>query len=511
MLENGNDEHLNKLKDVSIYDMKNFISKANKFLTREYKLLILILFIALTLRIIYTFQDPIRWWDETVYSSLGYDLSHNPLDYSFKNNWSDFVPSGGDSFYAWPKAGFRPPLLPYSLSIFYFFRIDFLINLLMPFIGTLTVFFVYLFGKKLFNSKAGLYSALFLALLPIHAFYSEKILNDVFSTFFMLVSFFVFWKGFEENNSKYKILFGFFMALSLLARYTCLWIMPVFLIYLIVRNKSLKFLKDKYLWYTIAAFFITLIPWLIYGLSEYGNPIGQFIHGLKSAAYWGGLQPWSFFFDNSWKMFSIIGFVFVFSILYIFIKKDYLKKEIYLILIWISFFLAMLIIMPHKEDRFIMPIVTAICLLSGYFIDKLKRYKSVLLILLVLVLLYSNYSQFADAYHSSKSREGTYVCLFEAMGYIKGLEKEVLIINDESPTIYDYTKKPTAFYPNPVSLDALRGYKLHGRETYALFTDYDMPLYDEEHVKIKKILDDNFEKTFECDKGGGISAVYKVS
>ena len=106
------------------------------------KVLIFLLILAFVIRIIFAYSSLTIWWDEAVYADLGYDLSHNPLDYSFNHGWSDFVP-GQDSNYMWPKAGFRAPLLPYTLSLFYLFNVDFLIIFFMPLIGTMSVFFVW--------------------------------------------------------------------------------------------------------------------------------------------------------------------------------------------------------------------------------------------------------------------------------------------------------------------------------------------------------------------------------
>jgi len=88
-------------------------------LIKKNKWLIIILGLALIVRILFSFSMPIPLWDETIYLNLGEDLSQNPLDYSFSNGWSDYIPSGGDNFYGYPKAGFRAPLLPYIISIFF--------------------------------------------------------------------------------------------------------------------------------------------------------------------------------------------------------------------------------------------------------------------------------------------------------------------------------------------------------------------------------------------------------
>jgi len=479
---------------------------------KKHKWLIAIFVIALLVRIIFVFSTPVKIWDETVYANLGYDLSNNPLDYSVANNgWSDFIPSGGDSFYAWPKMGFRAPLLPYLLMPLYFFNLDFLIIFFIAFVGALSVCLVYLLGKKLFNEKVGLYSAILFLLIPLHVIYSAKILTGVLFTFFVLLTFLIFWKGYEENNKKYKVLFGVFLALALLSRYTALWIMPIFLIYFLVRDKSIKFLKDKYLWYSVLAFFGTLIPWFIYGIFEYNNPIGAFIHGAKASGYWGGLQSWTFFFEYWWQMFSIIGFIFLIALIYILYKKDFFKKEIYLLLIWFAFFLGMAIYMPHKEDRFILAIVPTIALISGYFIDKIKRYKNIVLIGIILISLFSLSSQFYTTYNNSYT--DTNKCFLDGNRFLENVDKNSVVITDESTVVYYYTKLETKFYPNPWSYELLNSWTkdyYSDKEVYVLFGDYIIKPEGEFEI-IKEDLEKNSEKIWECSEGRGYSAVYKIS
>ncbi|MBT7474395.1 phospholipid carrier-dependent glycosyltransferase [Candidatus Woesearchaeota archaeon] len=479
---------------------------------RETKLLILLFIIAFIIRSIFVFSTPMQIWDETVYANLGYDLSNNLLDYSVANNgWSDFIPSGGDNFYAWPKMGFRAPLLPYLLMPLYLFHLNFLVIFFIAIIGAFSVCLVYLLGKKLFNEKVALYSAILFLLIPLHIIYSAKILTGVLFTFFVLLTFFSFWKGYEENNKKHKVLFGIFLALALLSRYTALWIMPIFLLYFLARDKSLKFLKDKYLWYSILAFFGTLIPWFIYGIFEYNNPIGAFIHGAKASAYWGGLQSWHFFFDYWWQMFSIIGIIFVIALIYILYKKEFFKKEVYLLLIWFAFFLGMAIYMPHKEDRFILAIVPTIALISGYFIDKIKKYKKLILIGIILITLFSLSSQFYATYNNSYT--DTNKCFLEGNKFLENAGENSVIITDESSVVYYYTKKETRFYPNPWSYETLKNWiksSYSDKEVYVLFGDYIIKP-EEEYNQIKEDLESNSEKVFECSKESGYSAIYKIS
>jgi len=479
---------------------------------KKHKWIIAIFVIALLIRIIFVFSTPVKIWDETVYANLGYNLARNSLDYSVANNgWSDYIPSGGDSFYAWPKMGFRAPLLSYLISIFYFLNLGFLINFLMPLVGALSAILIYKLGKELFNKKVGLYSAILFLLIPLHVVYSGKILTGVLFTFFVLLTFLSFWKGYEKNDKKHKVLFGVFLALALLSRYTALWIMPIFLLYFLVRDKTLKFLKDKHLWYSILAFFVTLIPWFIYGVFQYNNPLGAFIHGFKASGYWGGLQSWTFFFQHWWQMFSIIGFVFVIALIYILYKKDFFKKEIYLLLIWFAFFLGMAIYMPHKEDRFILAIVPTIALISGYFIDKIKKYKKIILVLIIIITLFSLSSQFYTTYNNSYT--GTNKCFLESTNFLKEVGGNSVIITDESTVVYYYTKLETHFYPNPWNYRTLQSWvksDYSDKQVYALFGDYIIKP-DGESKRIKEDLGNNFDKIWECSKEKGYSAIYKIS
>lgn len=479
---------------------------------KEIKILIILFLIAFLIRGIFVFATPVKIWDETVYANLGYNLAHNPLDYSVAHNgWSDFIPSGGDNFYAWPKMGFRAPLLSYLLMPLYLFHLDFLVIFFIAMVGALSVCLVYILGKKLFNEKVALYSAILFLLIPLHIIYSAKILTGVLFTFFVLLTFLSFWKGYEEENKKHKVLFGVFLALALLSRYTALWIMPIFLIYFLVKDKSLKFLKDKYLWYSILAFFGILIPWLIYGIFEYNNPIGAFIHGAKASAYWGGLQSLTFFFEYWWQMFSIIGFVFTIALIYILYKKDFFKKEIYLLLIWFAFFLGMAIYMPHKEDRFILAIVPTIALISGYFIDKIKKYKKIILLGIIIISLFSISYQFYTNYNNSYT--STNKCFLESTNFLKNnAGKNSVIITDESSVIYYYTKLETHFYPNPWDYDTLKNWvkkDYSSNQVYVLFGDYIIKP-DGESERIKGDLESNSEKVFECSKDRGYSVVYKI-
>lgn len=479
---------------------------------KETKNIFLIFLGALILRIIFSFSFFVHWWDESVYLSLGYDLSKNFLHYTLAGaNWSDYIPFGHFP-YAWPNIGFRAPLLPYAIALMDFFKLNFLVPFFNPFVGALSAVAVYFLGKELFSEKVGIYSSVIFAVLPFNIINNSMVMTGTLSTFFVILTFLFFWKGFEKGENKYKVLFGVSLALALLARYTVLWIIPVFLIYFLLRDKNLKFLKDKYLWYSILVFFVLMIPWFVYGYHFYGNIFGGFIHGVQAASYWGGVQSFFFYFQNSWEIFSIVGIIFVISLFYFFKNKSFKNKRVYLLLIWIFFFLIMACFVPHKEERFLLPIIPAISILSGLFLISFKKYSKIIFLLVLAVLLI--HGGFLFVHNYKESHTGTNYCFDKMTNFIKTLPDNSLIFTDEIPVMYADTYHRARYYPNPWSINNLESSVNSTNDfnnSYITFTDMDKPLYDNKNVQFKKDLDKNFKRIFYCDYDWGLSSVYKIS
>jgi asparagine N-glycosylation enzyme membrane subunit Stt3 len=430
---------------------------------------------------------------------LGYQLSQNPLDYSLKNSgWSDFIP-GGNSPYSWPNIGFRAPLLPYSLSIFYLLKLDFLVLFFIPIIGTISIFLIYILAKKMFNEKIGLYSAFLFSIIPLHVVNSGFILTGVYETFWILLGCISFWKAYEENNFKYSIFCGIFLALGILSRYTVLWILPIFPIYLIITKKFTNNLKK--IGATLTSFFIVLIPLFIYGYMTYGNIFGAFLYGFYASTYWGGTQNEFFYFKYWVEMFSVIGIIALGGV-YFFVKEVRQRKNIF-ILLFFFLFLGASFLTGHKEQRFILPLVIPICILSAIFIYKVDKRKILLIFTMILVLI-SLFNQGLFLYKNSY--DGTNYCLKESIKFLDKIDGDIKIINDETTILFYYLKQETMFLPsrNPEELKNLMNEK-----TYLLYTDINMPLFIEENEKTLEEWNKNFEKVFECDYDWGLSRIYK--
>jgi 4-amino-4-deoxy-L-arabinose transferase-like glycosyltransferase len=374
-------------------------------------------------------------------------------------------------------------------------------------IGTLTIFLVYLLGKEMFNKKTGIISATIIAFVPIHVIYSGRILNDVLVTFFITLAFFFFWKGFEKGNEKYKIFWGIVLGIGLLARYTMLWIIPIFPIYLWIKNKSLNFLKDKYLWYAIIGFFVVLIPWFVYGYFEYGNIFGGFLHGFKGAAYWGGNQSWMFFFQNHRYIFSISGILFVLSLIGISYTKDYKKREVYILLIWSLLYFIMLVIMPHKEERFVIPIIPAISLIIGYSLNKIKSYKKIILGIILIILLWSCLSILVHDKNISSNTNTE--CFIETMNFLKKQGDNYITVSENPPIVRYFTNTESSFYPDKITEESLKEVSNSTNKTvYFIFNKLNSGFETDKWMKLNEILGEDYGLKFKCPEDPEVNFVY---
>jgi 4-amino-4-deoxy-L-arabinose transferase-like glycosyltransferase len=451
------------------------------------KILFFVLFLALAVRILSIYLTPVKGWDETVYANLGYDLKTNPFDYSFDRLWSDKDPD-------WPRAGYKAPLLPYSLSILYLLFGDgnILIDLFIPIIGTLGILFLYILLKEMYDEKIAFYSSVLLAFVPLNEITSGRILTDSFVTTLVTLSILFFWKGFEKKNNKSKIACGFFSALAVLSRYNAIVLPVIFLIYLIIKNRRLNFLKEKYMIITIVVFFLALTPLFWYGYKNYGTPLGAFIHSSESITYYGGVQPWYFYFTYS----NIMLFLFSCAFLSLFFilknKKLRFKRNNILISLWFVLFLLLSIYFPHKEERFILPLVPTLTTLISIGIARLK-YERIIFLFILSLLIFTTILEFKELADLSYTQDA--FCFLEASNFLKNTEKNSVIITDSSSLVYYYTRKETHFFKESLNdnIKLIEDY-YPNRPSYILLSNY-----ESERKDFKENLNSsNFNLVFSC-------------
>ncbi len=327
-----------------------------------------------------------------------------------------------------------PPLFHIvAAAVYRFFSLfslpsaEFAIKLVSQFFGSLTMLFVFLIGRKLYNSRVALFATLFVAFLPLHINSSVVSFVDSLATLLAAVTVYLL-------LSRRILLAAVFAGLSVLSKQTMVFLLPVFFFALLAtyKNDIKTFLTKS----AAAAAIIAAIglPWLVRNYLLLGNPFWPFIYnilggkivpegisgsfslanlfslqhpvrfflelfgapvGNLSAASFANL-PFSGILVSVWLAAAVIFFLPV--ILGFFAKGTAHKSLLY---VWIASFLAVTVLyiisLGIVSARFILPAAPALGILWALGIDsilkKFARFKAaavaVVLILIACVFIFS--------------------------------------------------------------------------------------------------------------------------
>lgn len=208
-------------------------------------MILLIILISLALRFITLDQS--LWLDEGINVIFAKSLSYKNLILNY---------SLGD---------FHPPLYHVVLKTFIQFFGQSEISARFPSVifGSLTVYVIYLIGKKLYDEKTALIAATLLATAPLHIYYSQEARMYAMAAFFVSASVYFFLSILDKDKILYWVGFIASTALMLYSDYLPYLMIPVYLIYLFALRK--KILKNTLISF-IPAFiliFLSLLPWLV--------------------------------------------------------------------------------------------------------------------------------------------------------------------------------------------------------------------------------------------------------
>lgn len=101
-------------------------------------------------------------------------------------------------------------------------------------IGIISVPFVYLIARSMFNSQIGILASLFLTLHPWHIYWSQNARAYSLVFLFAGLAAFCFYMAIETNKTRYIILSLFLTILSIASYLHCALLLPAFILYLIL-------------------------------------------------------------------------------------------------------------------------------------------------------------------------------------------------------------------------------------------------------------------------------------
>ncbi len=132
-------------------------------------------------------------------------------------------------------------------------------------LGVLSVYLIYLIGRRLFSVRAGLIAAAFMALSVNHVYVSRAGLQESAVIFFILWTLYLVIRA--EESPKFLIWAGAILGLGLSAKYTAALALFIGLPYLAVKRPSYFARRELYLGAALALLFFT--PSIIYNAMLY--------------------------------------------------------------------------------------------------------------------------------------------------------------------------------------------------------------------------------------------------
>ena len=439
-------------------------SKLNKFFFNWVKdnydkIFIAVLILAFAVRFwifLRTMNQPL-WWDEADYLSVGKKLG---LGLNIRDIW----------YY---RRGFLFPLISAL-----FFKIglgEAGVRFLIVLFSTGIVAVSYFLISKMFNKKLALLATLGLSLSWILLFFTGRILTDIPSTFFLLLSLLLFWKGYVlKEGNKFLYLFAVFLALAILTRMQSFMLVPPFLIFIFIKEKF-KMFKNKKLWITLGIFVLLLVPQFILYSVHYGNPltdIASHYFGVASSSnpvLEGNKRVFSMDIFNYFKdlpyMLSIpifialiAGIFYFFSDLFIgfdkLFKNEFLQNKFF-VLVWIlCLFLIMGYIgsVSYVEQRYItagLPFlfliaISPILLIGEVLIKHVHLNKKFAMFLVFIILSLLLISNFMWTNSLLENKKNSYLEVEQAGLWIKANSAPTdIIISDSLPQMTYYSERST--------------------------------------------------------------------
>jgi len=433
--------------------------KVKKWLKDPYNLgLLAILIFAFVVRLYYfdLTKDQPLWWDEAAYGSMAKNyVSHI---------WDGTEVIKGENL-------IRPPFLPLLWSILIRAGFDETINrfILLFIPSVLTIFFVYLIGKELYDKRTGLFSAFIFSVLWMHLFYSSRLLTHILSLAFLFASIFFFIKAnqLEKFNYTHLSIAMVLAGIVALIRYPDGLVYGVYAIFLLLVRRF-ELIKDRKAW--IAAI-LGLVPMWIFFLINYIKS-GNIFPALLGSNYVRAVSK-SFAFDllkyiqtyltTTFFLLFIIGLGFtIFELVIgygIISKNKKLQGYLFMILFFVVFYsFFIFVIRGSDEGRWLFPLSIAFVSFAGAGISSLytfvRKYERIFAVVLVITLLtLGAYSQIKFANTTISNSRNSFLQAKQGYEWLReNTEKDAVIMSSglEVLAMY-YAERENIGFPQNVS------------------------------------------------------------
>ena len=382
-----------------------------------------------------------HFWDESVYLQNAKTIFQGAKGYNELN--------------------FRPPLISILFGLaFLLWDNVFMAQLILGIIAAISIVYVYLIGKELYDEKVAIISSLMFALAPFLVLNSNFLLTDVPSLSLVVIFYYYLIKAGKTGKDIFFYVSGALFSLSILMRFTSLillFVVPIsFAIYRVNYKKILPF---------IVGVLLFLFPYLLWAQISQGFFLQPFIIAKRMVGDFN--EPFLFYILNFNRAFGILTIVgIVVWLVNLLLKanscfsqkrtdfllnfklkwKQIFNKNDLMLFIWIVLFLSYITITPHKELRYIIPISLPVVLLGakgiGIICNKvsliqnkgLKYLGYGLIVLLFLSAFYPSFIKLKEPLISSSAS----IEMMASKFIVENYPEQVIIYSNHNYPIFAY-------------------------------------------------------------------------
>ncbi|MFB6295107.1 MAG: ArnT family glycosyltransferase [Candidatus Nanohaloarchaea archaeon] len=288
----------------------------------------------------------------------------------------------GNGFrYAPDKIMWKHPFVFYTLIAFsyLFFGVKAVAGVVTTnVLASLTVVFVFLTGRELFNDWAGAAAGVLMTVLPIHMFYSTRVLTDVPGTFFVVLTLY-FWARTENRGERWSF-YAMFAAggLTVLTKMTGIVVLPAMFVYYLWKERGQLFLQRKY-WYGAGITVGLYSIWEVRNLLVLGfigivrNFFGNYLNtalggggGARATSFSEGLVFHVTQLPNTLAAAGLLLFAAGLLFAYVYRDRRLTIPVVYLVITY-------LVLSSKGLNRYMLPLFPMAMIVAGYGVDRMRN------------------------------------------------------------------------------------------------------------------------------------------
>ncbi|MCX7706356.1 MAG: glycosyltransferase family 39 protein [bacterium] len=224
----------------------------------------------------------------------------------------------------------HPPLVGYAIWPFLKMFGNTSLAVRMPALicSTLCMWLLFIMGKNFYSVSSGFWAAAIFCMIPLFSVLGGIMtVPDTLVSVFWLLSIITIWKIYLTGKLYLWYLLGFFVGISLLAKYSGVLLYPAILLFMIINPQMHGYFKKKQVYLGFAISLIIFSPVLVWNYNNHWvSFVFQFKHGFGEKAFFNI----SLFTQNIIAQMAVISpliWVMIFFCLFEIIKKTFKSSD----------------------------------------------------------------------------------------------------------------------------------------------------------------------------------------